>query len=146
MKLISMIDFVLEQTKLLREDLSDTLAIQYGKYLDRIEQYANFLKQPLTLGIFVPCDEKGNILRKPNYYSCFEDNSYLTQPDLINLENCERYQKAQQNVLFEGFDEIPVQGNGKGLLFQGEIVFKVEGLTHFNNLTFTKSALKQIGL
>lgn len=48
MKLISMTDFVL-QTYEKHDD--------YKIIADECLLYANFLKQPLTLGIFVPCDD-----------------------------------------------------------------------------------------
>ena len=52
MKLISMTDFVLEL------ETNEHWAQDYTKCV----KYANFLKQPLTLGMFVPCDEDGNFL------------------------------------------------------------------------------------
>ena len=49
-KLISMVNFVLQQ------DITDI------KQRDSIVKYANFLKQPLNLGMFVPCDEEDKVL------------------------------------------------------------------------------------
>lgn len=81
MKLISMTDFVLEQeqpTYLEKEEFED---VYY-----KIHNYANFLKKPLEICMFVPCDENGDILR-----------------DGVNW-NKKFYQKAQERVLFEGFE------------------------------------------
>ena len=59
---------------------------------ERINKYANFLKQPLTLGMFVPCDDDGNVLEDL-------DSSILAP----NYEDWQEYQKAQSKVLFNGF-------------------------------------------
>lgn len=57
MKLISMTDFVLEQSKLTGYDISDY------DWIIRIVNYANFLKQPLKLEMFVS-DNKEKVLFK----------------------------------------------------------------------------------
>ena len=49
MKLISMTNFVLEQKENNKIDLQQRFINSYN--------YANFLKQPLDLGMFVTCDE-----------------------------------------------------------------------------------------
>lgn len=83
MKLIPMTDFVLEQVvKMESKEIT---------YL-RIFNYAKFLKQPLTLGMFVPCDENGNILENP-----FKENGRPARGIY------EKYQKAKEKVLFKGF-------------------------------------------
>lgn len=63
--------------------------------LQRIEKYALFLKQPLTLDMFVPCDDKGNIVYEPAHpdYECFEKYKL----------DCRKYEEAKEKVLFEGF-------------------------------------------
>ena len=76
-KLISMTDFVL-------------LDKHAGSPINMNKQYAHFLKQPLKLGMFVPCDEKGNILEDPG---------------LIPSYKLEIYRKAKDRVLFEGVGE-----------------------------------------
>ena len=79
-KLISMVDFCLEQRKTHTGDFED--------YCDLICRYAKFLKQPLMLGMFVPCDLSGNVLeeKKP-----FQDKYY-------------EYQEARERCLFKGFE------------------------------------------
>ena len=76
-----MTDFVLETNK-------------FGLYKyshGSIRTYANFLKQPLTLGMFVPCDDDGNVLQQ----DC----------DVIIEEcrdcSCREYEKAKSKVLFK---------------------------------------------
>lgn len=82
MKLISMTDFVLEQVRKME---SKELA-----YL-KIFNYARFLKQPLTLGMFVPCDENGNVLVEPKIRF---DGGY-------DIDEVKIYQQAKGRVLFE---------------------------------------------
>ena len=82
-KIISMTDFVLEQSNnALLEDCH-----QANKtYVNKVINYANFLTQDLTLGLFVPCDEKGNVLEEK---TPFQDKYY-------------EYQQAQEKVIFKG--------------------------------------------
>jgi hypothetical protein len=82
MKLISMTDYVLEQEKY--------LDITNRQKLEHIINYANFLKQPLELWMFVPCDLEGNVLIEP-----IEQNPIYWSKE---------YQQAKERVLFEGFD------------------------------------------
>ena len=79
-KLISMVDFCLEQRKTHTGDFED--------YCDLICRYAKFIKQPLALWMFVPCDLHGNVLeeKKP-----FQDKYY-------------EYQEARERCLFKGFE------------------------------------------
>jgi hypothetical protein len=88
MKLQSMTDFVL------------SLDITEIKQRNSIINYANFLKQPLTLGMFIPCDLEGNMLGKQytknhlksiNYDGCIDDYAL-------------KYKEAKERVLFKGFE------------------------------------------
>ena len=82
MKLISMTEFV----------LSHEATTDYEYQLKRHLNYAKFLKQPLKLEMFIPCDEKGNVLEKPkdwHKHISFTDNEH------------KKYQKAKEKVLFK---------------------------------------------
>lgn len=132
MKLISTTDFVLQQ------GLHSTLMMEKGMIL--CNKYANFLKKPLELGMFVPCDEDGNVLEKPNEFASvgvFE------------------YQQAKERVLFkgveysnEGIKELSI--NGKVIWFKNAIDYEswyyqtIEDLIPYE-LELTESAIKQIG-
>ena len=83
--LIPMTDFVLEQ---LNEQNSRTKPMR--EVFNSLEKYANFLKQPLKLEMFVPCDEDGNVLEY------FPIHRFADNP-----EKYRRYKKAKENVLFE---------------------------------------------
>ena len=107
MKLISMVDYVL---KVAEEQF-------YGT---QIYDYANFLKQPLELGMFIPCDEDGNVLEEPEklikalekvnqeYYDLksnhYKDNErYKWAVETITSDKkYQEYQEAKERVLFKG--------------------------------------------
>ena len=84
-----MVDFVFEQQK-------NHLSLRDFN----ITNYANLLKQPLELWMFVPCDEDGNALEEPEmvynvgvfgaYNGLFQNkNEYIKQ-----------YQQAKENCIF----------------------------------------------
>jgi hypothetical protein len=63
-KLITMTDFVL----LMRESEDKDNIRRFWA----CERYAKFLKQPLELWMFIPCDKEGNALEYPAYYNEIE--------------------------------------------------------------------------
>lgn len=149
MKLISMTDFVLEQKEKVNKH-----AIPYRiESLHKIENYAKFLKQPLELWMFVPCDKNGNVLEEPLHYTEFTRNE------------TNKYQQAKERCLFEGFyvsegkDTTPTDvksvTNGKFHFFWFNNIKKwylsqgfsiIEDLTEERyNIQLTPTALKQIG-
>ena len=67
--LIPMTDFVLRINEIEKE-IDQFFDSWRMKQLRIIENYAKFLKQPLKLEMFVPCDDDGNILENP-YESIF---------------------------------------------------------------------------
>ena len=96
MKLIPMTEFVLQKgNKKVKPSESTTLNL--ALIADKCFKYAKFLKQPLKLEMFVPCDEDGNVLGKPNK----DDMRFYTHK---NLSVQEEYQQAKEKVLFEGFE------------------------------------------
>jgi len=94
MKLISMTEKVLQLSK----DLGIGGDTFHDFYL-KTTYYANFLSQPLTLGMFVPCVD-GVPLEEPikNQEKYYNENKNRYYNDL------ETYNKAKENVLFEGFE------------------------------------------
>lgn len=135
MKLISMTDFVLQQ------DITDV------KQRDSIVKYANFLKQPLKLEMFVPCDDNANILEEPIFHEPNNENEIGNYEKLI-----EEYYEAKEKVLFEGFiitdeTEFLISKYGFSLYFNQIEDFNVEQLlTWSNEIQLTENAIKQIGL
>ena len=83
-----MTDYVLEQ----QAKITSSNEKPYDFYLN-VTKYANFLKQPLTLSMFIPTDSEGNVLEEPVI-----DTEYLS-----SFEPYERdlYKEAQEKVLFK---------------------------------------------
>ena len=146
MRLISMTDFVLDQMKFASIHHEDD-----SECLDVIFRYANFLKQPLKLEMFVPCDDEGNVLEEPNR-NRFK-NEYLTE-DQYKTKFL-KYQQAKERCLFEGFEYKQYHAPTNSWFIKSETVklndgtfrnYKtIETLTKFD-LTLTESAKKQIGI
>lgn len=87
-KLISMTDFVLEQYKKWESDINPDCQSS-GRYILGTHIYANFLKTPLQIWMFVPCDENGNVLNEFDY--------------LVDINRHTKWFKAKERCLFEGF-------------------------------------------
>ncbi|MEC4083550.1 hypothetical protein [Myroides odoratimimus] len=101
MKLISMIEFVLEQS--IKRSV-DNWPIETEDYFNRCEAYANFLKRPLNLGMFVPYDLECNVLKQPEK-RFYLGNDFTTQL-IISRDyeyDIQQYQQAQERVLFKGW-------------------------------------------
>lgn len=121
MELISMTDFVLEQ-------IGDNL------------KYAQFLKQPLNLGMFVPCTLEGDVLEEPCSIGVGND-FYLQRAE-------DEYKQAKDRVLFEGFevrDKWLI--HNKHTYTSIDSFDTIEDIVNFGlELMLTKSAQKQLGL
>ena len=96
--LIPMTDFVLRINEIEKE-IDQFFDSWRMKQLRIIENYAKFLKQPLKLEMFVPCDEDGNVLEEPKIEEEYVDE-HTTQ---IFAQYQYDLDKAKENVLFEGF-------------------------------------------
>ncbi len=134
-----MTDFVLEQYK----------NNYHANTPTRILNYANFLKQPLELWMFVPCDEDGNVL-KFNY----PQNKVFD--DIAQIQFEKQYQQAKERCLFDVECIDISNGVFKGLKF-GSIEYNITTKIFFYgckivediieyNLQLTQTAIKQIGL
>lgn len=147
MKLISMVNFVLQQ------DITDI------KQRNSIVKYANFLRQPLKLEMFINCDDDGNVLKKPNPKEIYP--SPTAEEEIDFLDCLEQYQQEKEKVLFEGFEfkeyERMICFEKKGIeIFiynknyqtfsapRGRII-TIEDLIMYE-FELTESAKKQIGL
>ena len=129
--LISMVDFVLEEHK----------KTNWNSY-NVIVNYANFLKQPLELWMFVPCDEDGNVMEEPinnsrELDSTFLDKNLQRKFDFAFLA----YQQAKERCLFENHD-LDVET----IKHHINIGRALEYFAYFETLQLTPTALKQIGL
>lgn len=99
MKLIPMTDYVIEQIHK-RESI--------GQCWLSVTKYAQFLKQPLKLEMFLPCDENGNALKEP-----------MSLADSVMNEQCSKefaqttiqYENAKDKVLFKGLNVEVYENN-----------------------------------
>lgn len=137
-KLQSMVDFVLEQVDKLKSESSSHIPSARLSYIRSTSLYAKFLKQPLTLGMFVPCDENGKVLEEPE--------NPKKSPE--HMRKYDSYVKAKERVLFEGFylEHNSVMTPQGGYLDVGNLKQKTVETIVGANLTLTQSAIKQIGL
>ena len=136
MKLMSMTEFI----------LSDKVksALEYEESYKMIRSYANFLKQPLKLEMFFPCDDDGNILEEPKIFDYFDDgfNFEFNQKHFKDVV-LEEYYNAKEKVLFEN---IPI-AQAKWLV---NSFSTIESLSDISNtitpIYLNNNAIKQIGL
>lgn len=134
MKLISMTDFVLEQKKTIcKIDSKDT-----DYYFNNIVNYANFLKQPLKLEMFVPTDKYGNVLEEKLVENYENDFGLYSDFRRYNKE----YNEAKKKVLFETNYELHVI---KDILTSAKIIEDLVTCSKLN-ITLTPNVIKQLGL
>ena len=144
-KLISMVQFVIEQNE--QEEIS------IGESYCDILNYAKFLKQPLTLGMFIPCDLEGNVLREPKKYASKYDKPLQSGNIGFNYvlldKDLEQYQQAKERVLFEGFEvkqdawKSVTNNNGCSLFFGEPCKATIEDLVKYN-LTLSENNQKSL--
>jgi len=102
MKLISMTDFV-------SNHIHSGCAVEQ---INKMRKYSEFLKKPLTLGMFIPCGDDGNILDFEVYQGFViigttrdAKKSKIRRGDIYGFRMYEgsKYQQAQERVLFKGY-------------------------------------------
>ena len=108
------------------------------------DKYDLFLEQPLTLSMFVPCGDDGEVLGEPMSYKKYLNVSNTMSGSDILL--CQQYQQAKERCLFEGFEAVNDELINNGVLFW---VGKFDGKETIencisSNLTLTQSAINQI--
>lgn len=93
MKLQKMTDFVLNTLNPENFGSSD---------VRKVINYAKFLQQPLTLGMFVACDEDGNVLEMPKCFGKGGGWNCACSDALMQLctDKTTQYRKAKEKVLF----------------------------------------------
>ena len=135
--LIPMTDFVLRINEIEKE-IDQFFDSWRMKQLRIIENYAKFLKQPLKLEMFVPCDENGNVLEEPQMRP--ERNSFDEEDMDYDAQELYDYIKAKEKVLFEYKPQFDL-GIIKHHISQGR---NIEYLANFGSMQLTKTALNAI--
>jgi hypothetical protein len=128
MKLISATEFILEIQSKFTKPLA---SYQDAWCYIACKNYANFLKQPLTLGMFVPCKPNGKKMTDPSVVACQE---------LLEYDESD-YQQAKERVFFEGVDAKTAKQIMVLCNTVEEAVYKFD----FER-ELTPTALKQIGI
>jgi hypothetical protein len=142
MKLISMVAFTLQQTDKFTHGLpAPDRPMEVVSSIRLLRNYANFLNQLLTLGMFVPTDDEGNVLTEPMDYNFYCEGDWNRNENTNWQDECKQYQQAKSRVIFE-----------EGLFVQKSSIencinigFTIEKLTTYD-LTLTQSELKKLGL
>ena len=141
MKLISMVDYVISTNEKGNSDIEIN---------ELIFSYANFLKQSLELGMFIPCDDKGNVLEEPKIFERTDCISIRKQSK-IN----QQYQEAKERVLFDGFQISDIFDNNNIGIQSCSLSFStkkfkdkfenktIEELIHYD-ITLTESAINNL--
>ncbi|WP_407483418.1 hypothetical protein [Elizabethkingia anophelis] len=98
-KLIPMTTFVLEVAKQRRDNEQPGWDYTPSDF-NTVLKYAEFLKQPLALWMFVHCDEEGKPYDMLEVEKWKEHSSYSNH----HKEELEFFEQAKSRVLFEGFE------------------------------------------
>jgi len=158
MKLINMTNFVLEQVQNAKYE-------EFNKvnetFVNKVVDYAKFLKQPLELWMFVPCYEDGNVSVEPKNYVTWL-RLHKSKGSTIGFTEHEKYQQAKERCLFEGLKFKDVQPSTEYNYFHlnGNKIFEANNQYKFNPCyglrtiedlvkykpELTQTTIKQIGL
>lgn len=126
--------------------------IQYlDDWLD-FDKFVNFIKQPLALWMFIPCDKNGKPLDKPFAYESWVDYGQDTE----DAKQCREYQEAEARVIFEGFEYKPSDSKKDARITNGEltvcyieprIIWLYKTIHELRNkVTLTEAKFKELGL
>lgn len=136
--LIPMTDFVLRINEIEKE-IDQFFDSWRMKQLRIIENYAKFLKQPLKLEMFVPCDDDGNVLaepKKPHTFASENSDEYIKKWK----SEIEIYNKAKEKVLFELNSPVAVETMNYHISRNRNI----EYLANFGSIKLTQNSLNVI--
>jgi hypothetical protein len=133
--LISMTDFVLEQERDFNEGITG-----WKEYTNSTINYAKFLKRPLELWMFVPCDTQGNVLK----IIPFKEHKQGSNFEFLQHHY---YDIAKEICFFEGFYDCKLMGNCISITKNDINLNIVKGtieclIDNFENIKLTESAKK----
>lgn len=147
-KLTSMVDYVLSIEKNIPKGL-----LPLSEPCLKLFNYAKLLNQTLILGMFIPCDEDGNVLDVVIQMDYIPFEGHPTKyPQELYEHDLKQYQEAKERVLFKklsfienmsnNFVKLKKENNDEFLVC---LSHKVESLVR-QKLTLTESAIKKYGL
>jgi len=100
-----MTDYIELQEKKIPYEESGKLFELDRLFVRRTIDYCRFLKQPLTLGMFVPVDQCSKVIKWMPYFD-FERSKVTIQD---SLQKYDEYHDAKQRVLFVGCTVLKVR-------------------------------------
>ena len=146
MKLISTTDFVLEQKEHIKEaDKLSFFEIQtkINEFYDKTVHHATQMKRVLEKRMFVPCDDKGNVLEEPK-----ESNYNLGDIHAGYFKlNVDKYQQAKERILFKGFystDENTVSNGEIKIIFGNLITLIIHGDNGYGGISKSDMIIEDI--
>ena len=121
-------------------------------WINQVLQYADLMRQPLQLPMFVPCVD-GKPIEKPvpTNSAPIEVDVPLTEQQAKDVNAFTQYQKAKEQVLFDGCEIVhqthctePLKkGDNDNSLWKGEILIQIK---KGSALRFSRKTGKQISL
>jgi len=155
-----MLDFIIEQNNIIPKE-------EIIVFAQNIQNYANFLKQPIEIWQFIPCklvDGNWVVLEEPKYYmDWYKWGSFSKYGESI-VKECSDYhndlKEAKEIVIFEGFELVDSgfsdslnllcvrENKFIGSVIKGELITQFEtigDLTKYN-LELTQTAIKTLNL
>lgn len=87
--------------------------------VDLFDLYINFLKTPLTLGMFIPTDSNGDVVEEPSAYSefCTSTAFEINDWNPVVSNECSVFQDAQERVIFEKWRLVGVRKTSNSQTF-----------------------------
>mgnify|MGYP003562241205 CR=1 FL=1 len=110
----------------------------HEKALSWIYNYATFLRHPLKLEMFVPCNENGNVLEEPQMRP--ERNSFDEEDMDYDAQELYDYIKAKEKVLFELNSTVAVET----MIYHISRNRNIEYLANFGSIKLTQNSLNAI--
>ncbi|GAB0155926.1 hypothetical protein CHRYSEOSP005_11880 [Chryseobacterium sp. Alg-005] len=162
LELMSMTDFVQMQSEKMYTKVKDRVGepkYTVLQFITEIPNYANFMKQGNAVWMFIPCDENGKPLEKPETR---EEKNSLGESDIdFDAEELHQYIKANEKCFFlvndyEIADDVVFINDREfmiclenGHLLRGKSTYKtIEDIANDPDIKFYLSprALKKIGI
>lgn len=157
-----MIAFIRQQQKSIPIQKGFVRESWEAHFVRTVINYSIFLERPLTLGMFVACDENGNVLTEPYFYKDWLINKNNFRPD--EIQTFDIYQKAKEKVLFQHakYNDIQPSTDWNFYSLKGVKIAEANNLGKYNlvyrlntiedllnrikDIELTESAIKQIGI
>ena len=119
----------------------------------KFDAWVDFYDTNLQLWMFVPCDEKGNVLEEPRNFQPILGSGYDDTEQWVI--DCREYQKAKDRVIFD-VDSLTIKKQSRGIRITGLSKLIYDNVTGFRGktiedlvdlgLTIKETAIKRYNL